>query len=71
MMVYLSTYANPYYSTSDIRQIRNTKHTTYWHVVLQLLYGLVAASKSKITTKQTKFTPEIFLQISFFLHRNV
>ena len=30
MMVYLSTYANPLYSTSDLRQIRyNTTHPTY------------------------------------------
>ena len=30
MMVYLSTYANPLYTTSDLRQIRyNTTHPTY------------------------------------------
>ena len=42
MVVYFSTYANPLYSTSDLRQIRYTTHPTYKHVVLQLLYGLVA-----------------------------
>ena len=36
-VVYFSTYANPLYFTSDLRQIRYTTHPTYKHVVLQLL----------------------------------
>ena len=36
-MVYFSTYANPQYSTSYLRQIRNY-YTSAWHVVLRLLY---------------------------------
>ena len=40
-VVYFSTYANPLYFTSDLRQIRYTTHPTYKHVVLQLLNGLV------------------------------
>ena len=28
-------------------QIRYTTHPTYWHVVLQLLYGLVAAAPGR------------------------
>ena len=41
-MVYFSTYANPLYFTSDLRQIHYTTNPTYLHVVLQQLNGLVA-----------------------------
>ena len=44
MGVYFFTYANPLYFISDLRQIRYTTHPTYQHVVLQVLYGLVAAA---------------------------
>ena len=43
-LVYFSTYANLLYSASDLRQIRYSAHPTYQHVVLQLLYRLVAAA---------------------------
>ena len=43
-VVCFSTYANPLYFTSDLRQIRYATHPTYKHVVLQLLNGLVAAA---------------------------
>ena len=44
LVVYISTYVNPLYSTYDLRQIRYTTHPTYSHVVLQLLYRLVVAA---------------------------
>ena len=47
-VVYFSTYTYPPYSTSDLRQIRYTTHLTYQHVVLQLLYALVAAVPSPL-----------------------
>ena len=43
-VVYFSTYSNPLYSTSDLSQIHHTSPPTYWYVVLQLLYGLVAVA---------------------------
>ena len=43
-VVYFSTYTYQPYSISDLRQIHYTTHPTYQHVVLQLLYGLVAAA---------------------------
>ena len=46
-MVYLSTNANPLYSTSDLRQIRYTTHPTY-DVVLQRLDGLVGTESGPL-----------------------
>ena len=47
-MVYFSTRENLLYSTSDLRQIRYNTHPTYQNVVLQLLYGLVAAARGPL-----------------------
>ena len=47
-MVYISTYGNPLYSTSDLRQIRYTTHPTSLHMLLQLLDGLVAAAPGSL-----------------------
>ena len=43
-VVYFSTYANPLYSTSDLRQTRYTTHPTYYQVVILKLYVLVVAA---------------------------
>jgi len=41
-------YENPLYSTSDLRQIRYTALPTYELVILQLIYGLVAAAPGSL-----------------------
>ena len=69
-MVYLSTYANPLYPTSGLRQILYTIHTTYQHVVLQLYIDLGPQGP---TTPQpviaAALDPEIVLNFNLTLNK--
>ena len=57
-MVYFSTYTNPLYFTSDLRQIRYSTHPTYYkHVVLQLPNGLVAAAPGPLACPAAALGP--------------
>ena len=63
-MVYLSTYGNPLYCTSDLRQICYATHPTYQHVFLQLLYGLIFAAPGPLACPSRSARPRNCLNLT-------